>query len=207
MRPILKLSPVIPVVTVSRSADAVPLAKALLAGGLRVIEITLRTPAGIDAIRAVAQEVPELVTGAGTVLNRADLRAAVDAGARFLVSPGLTPSLLDDAVGSGLPYLPGAASAAEVMMALEAGVDCLKFFPAAQLGSAVVKSFSGPFPNVAFCCTGGITMDNADEFLRLPNVLCVGATWVVPEAAVEAGDWSAIEANARRAAGLVAPDA
>ena len=196
------MSPVIPVVTVRNVSDAVPLARALFAGGLRVIEITLRTDAGLDAIRAVASEVPEIATGAGTVLNRRDLDASLDAGATFTVSPGLTPDLIRAGVASGVPYLPGAATSAELMMGLEQGIDCFKFFPAAQMGSKLLKAFAGPFANVSFCATGGITMDNADEFLSLPNVLCVGATWVVPESAVEAGDWGAVEANARRAAGL-----
>jgi 2-dehydro-3-deoxyphosphogluconate aldolase/(4S)-4-hydroxy-2-oxoglutarate aldolase len=190
------------VVTVNRAADAVPLARALVAGGLKVIEITLRTDAGLDAIRVVAQEVPEIATGAGTVLNTRDLDRSIEAGASFTVSPGLTPALIKAAAGSSVPYLPGAATAAELMMGLEEGIDCFKFFPAAQMGAKLLKAFAGPFPAVSFCATGGITMDNADEFLSLSNVLCVGATWVVPEAAVEAGDWATIEANARRAAAL-----
>lgn len=202
IRSILKLSPVVPVVTVRKAADAVPLARALVAGGLKVIEITLRTDAGLDAIRAVAREVPEIATGAGTVLNSRDLERAIEAGSTFTVSPGLTPALLKSGAASGVPYLPGAATAAELMMGLEEGIDCFKFFPAAQMGASILKSFAGPFPNISFCATGGVTMDNAGEFLSLPNVLCVGATWVVPEAAVEAGDWAAVEANARRAASL-----
>lgn len=202
IKSILKLSPVIPVVTVNRVADAVPIASALASGGLRVIEVTLRTPAGLDAIRAIANEVPEMEVGAGTVLNAADLLSSIAAGARFTVSPGLTPALLRAAVASGIPYLPGAATAAELMMGLEEGVDCFKFFPAAPMGAPVLKSFAGPFPDAAFCATGGISMDNAREFLGLPNVLCVGATWVVPDTAVAAANWELIEANARRAASL-----
>ncbi len=202
IRSILRLSPVIPVVTVNRVADAVRIASALASGGLRVIEVTLRTPAGLEAIRAITNEVPELEVGAGTVLNAADLLSSIAAGARFTVSPGLTPALLRAAVASGIPYLPGAASAAELMMGLEEGVDCFKFFPAAPLGSAVLKSFAGPFPDAVFCATGGVTIDNAREFLDLPNVLCVGATWVVPDAAVAAANWELIEENARRAVRL-----
>jgi 2-dehydro-3-deoxyphosphogluconate aldolase/(4S)-4-hydroxy-2-oxoglutarate aldolase len=202
IRSFLKLSPVIPVVTIHRADDAVPLARALVAGGLNVIEVTLRTAAGLDAIRAIAADVPELAVGAGTVLNPQDLRAAIDAGSRFTVSPGLTPALLREAVASGVPYLPGAATAAELMIGLEAGIDCFKFFPAAPIGASVLKSFAGPFATVSFCATGGITMDNAPDFLALPNVLCVGATWVVPDAALTSGDWTTVEANARRAAGL-----
>lgn len=202
IRPFLDISPVIPVVTIKRAEDALPLARALVAGGIRIIEVTLRTPAGAEAIKAIASEVPELAVGAGTVLNRKDLDAAVSAGSRFLVSPGLTPDLIRAATDTGLPYLPGAATAAELMMGLEGGIDCFKFFPAAPMGSAVLKSFAGPFPNVQFCATGGITLDNADEFLSLSNVLCVGATWVVSDKAVEGGDWAQIEENARKASAL-----
>ena len=200
--PFLDISPVIPVVTIKRADDAVPLARALVAGGIRIIEVTLRTPAGAEAIKAIAAEVPELAVGAGTVLNRKDLDAAVSAGSRFLVSPGLTPDLIRAAQDTGLPYLPGAATAAELMMGLEGGIDCFKFFPAAPMGSAVLKSFAGPFPNVQFCATGGVTLDNAAEFLSLSNVLCVGATWVVSDKAVEGGDWAQIEENARKASAL-----
>jgi len=202
IRPFLEISPVIPVVTIKRADDALPLARALVAGGIRIIEVTLRPPAGAEAIKAIAAEVPELAVGAGTVLNRRDLDAAVSAGSRFLVSPGLTPDLIRAAQDTGLPYLPGAATAAELMMGLEGGIDCFKFFPAAPMGSAVLKSFAGPFPNVHFCATGGITLDNAAEFLGLSNVLCVGATWVVSDKAVDAGDWAQIEENARKASAL-----
>src|SRR3954469_21901041 len=165
--------PVIPVVQLDHADDAVPMARALLAGGIRTVEITLRTPAALAAIRAVAREVPEIAVGAGTLLKPDDLTAAVDAGARFFVSPGLTPALLKDAEARGVPFLPGAASATEIMMALDHGFDRLKFFPAAQLGAGLVKSFTGPFAQVSFCTTGGITRDNAAEFLALPNVACV----------------------------------
>jgi 2-dehydro-3-deoxyphosphogluconate aldolase/(4S)-4-hydroxy-2-oxoglutarate aldolase len=194
--------PVIPVVQLDDEDDAVPMARALLAGGVRVVEITLRTPAALAAIRAVAKEVPEIAVGAGTLLKPDDLTAAVDAGAGFFVSPGLTPTLLKDAEARGLAYLPGAATSAEIMMALDHGFDRLKFFPAAPLGAEVIKSFTGPFPQVSFCTTGGITRDNAPAFLALPNVACVGASWVVTAAALAAKDWAAIEANARFAAAL-----
>lgn len=202
MRDILNLSPVIPVVTIEDADAAVPMARALLAGGIGLVEITLRTPAAIDAIRRVAAEVPELTLGAGTILNERDLDAAMAAGASFFISPGLTPPLLESARARGVPYLPGAATAAEVMIALDHGFDTLKFFPAAQLGAEYIRSLAGPFPQVSFCTTGGITRDNAASFLALPNVACVGASWIVTEAAVKAGDWAAIEANARFAAGL-----
>jgi 2-dehydro-3-deoxyphosphogluconate aldolase/(4S)-4-hydroxy-2-oxoglutarate aldolase len=194
--------PVIPVVQLDDEADAVPMARALLAGGVGVVEITLRTSAALAAIRAVAKEVPEIIVGAGTLLKPDDLAAAVDAGAGFFVSPGLTLALLKDAEARGLAYLPGAATSAEIMTALDHGFDRLKFFPAAPLGAEMLKSFAGPFPQVGFCTTGGITRDNAADFLALPNVACVGASWVVTSASLEAKDWAAIEANARFAAGL-----
>ena len=194
--------PVIPVVQLDDQDDAVPMARALLAGGIRVVEITLRTPAALAAIRAVAKAVPEIAVGAGTLLKPDDLSAAVDAGAGFFVSPGLTQALLEDAKARGLAYLPGAATSAEIMMALDQGFDRLKFFPAAPLGHEAIKSFAGPFPQVSFCTTGGITRDNASDFLGLPNVECVGASWVVTASALAAKDWAAIEANARFAAGL-----
>lgn len=199
---IFELGPVVPVVQLDDAGDAVPMARALLAGGIRVVEITLRTPAALAAIRAVVDEVPEIAVGAGTLLKPDDLTAAVDAGAGFFVSPGLTPALLKDAEARGLAYLPGAATSTEIMMALDHGFDHLKFFPAAPLGAEMIKSFTGPFPQVRFCTTGGITRDNAPAFLALPNVACVGASWVVTSAALEAKDWAAIEANARFAAGL-----
>ncbi|MBV9883716.1 MAG: bifunctional 4-hydroxy-2-oxoglutarate aldolase/2-dehydro-3-deoxy-phosphogluconate aldolase [Sphingomonadaceae bacterium] len=193
---------VIPVVQLDDADDAVPMARALLAGGIRTVEITLRTPAALDAIRAVAAEVPEIAAGAGTLLNPADLDAAQAAGAAFFVSPGLTPDLLAAAAQRGLAYLPGAATAAELMLALDHGFSRLKFFPAAPLGADTIKSFAGPFPQVRFCTTGGISRDNAKDFLALPNVDCVGASWIVTAAALDAKDWAAIEANARFAAGL-----
>jgi 2-dehydro-3-deoxyphosphogluconate aldolase/(4S)-4-hydroxy-2-oxoglutarate aldolase len=199
---IFALGRVVPVVRLDREADAVPMARALLAGGIRTVEITLRTPAALAAIRAVAREVPEIAVGAGTLLKPDDLDAAVEAGAGFFVSPGLTPALLEAAAARGLPYLPGAASAAEIMLALDHGFDRLKFFPAAPLGAKMIDSFAGPFPQVRFCTTGGISRANAADFLALPNVACVGASWVATPAELEAGDWAAIEANARFAAGL-----
>lgn len=202
MRSILDLSAVIPVVTIGDVADAVPMARALIAGGLKSVEITLRTPAALDAIRRIAGEVPALALGAGTILNGKDLEAAVAAGAGFFVSPGLTPALLAETSARALPYLPGVATAAEIMTALDHGFDCLKFFPAAPFGIEVVKSFAGPFPGVTFCTTGGIGRDNAASFLALPNVACVGASWVASEALLKAKNWAGIEANARFAAGL-----
>jgi 2-dehydro-3-deoxyphosphogluconate aldolase/(4S)-4-hydroxy-2-oxoglutarate aldolase len=194
--------PVIPVVQLDDERDAVPMARALLAGGIRTVEITLRTPAALAAIRAVAREVPEIAVGAGTLLKPDHLSAAIDAGAGFFVSPGLTPALLRDAEARGLAYLPGAATSTEIMMALDHGFERLKFFPAAALGPEAIKSFAGPFAQVSFCTTGGITRANAAAFLALPNVACVGASWVVTSGALQAKDWAAIEANASFAAGL-----
>jgi 2-dehydro-3-deoxyphosphogluconate aldolase/(4S)-4-hydroxy-2-oxoglutarate aldolase len=194
--------PVIPVVQLDNEDDAVPMARALLAGGIKVVEITLRTPAALAAIRAVADAVPDIAVGAGTLLKPDDLSAAVDAGAGFFVSPGLTPALLKEAEARGLAYLPGAGTSSEIMMALDFGFDRLKFFPAAPLGVEVVKSFAGPFAQVSFCTTGGITRDNAADFLALPNVACVGASWVATPAALAAKDWAAIEAEAAFAARL-----
>ena len=202
MRNILGLSPVMPVVTLADADDAVPMARALLAGGINVVEVTLRTAAGMDSIRAIAAELPEMMVGAGTVLRASDADGAIMAGARFLVSPGLTPDLLADAAQRGLPYLPGVASASEVMMALEHGFDVLKIFPAAALGVTTIQALAGPFPQVRFCANGGMTIATAPEFLALANVLAVGATWIAPDAALAAKDWAGIETRARAAAAL-----
>jgi 2-dehydro-3-deoxyphosphogluconate aldolase/(4S)-4-hydroxy-2-oxoglutarate aldolase len=202
VRALLAANPVVPVIRIDDANDAVPMARALLAGGIGLAEITLRTPAALEAIRRMAAEVPEIATGAGTILNPRDLDAAAEAGASFFISPGLTPALLDAAASRGVAYLPGAATSGEIMQALERGFDCLKFFPAAPLGTATIKSFTGPFPQVSFCVTGGITPENAAGFLALPNVTSVGASWVVTEALLEAKDWAGVEANARQAAGL-----
>ncbi len=202
MRDILGLSPVVPVATLADADDAVPMARALLAGGINVVEVTLRTAAGMDSIRAIAAEVPEMTVGAGTVLTASDADGAIIAGARFLVSPGLTPALLADAARRGTPYLPGVASASEVMMALEHGFDVLKIFPAAALGVTTLKTLAGPFPQVRFCANGGITIETAPEFLSLANVLAVGATWITPDVSLAEKDWAGIEARARAAAAL-----
>jgi len=202
MRDILGLSPVVPVVTLADPDDAVPMARALLAGGINVVEVTLRTGAGLHSIRAIASELPEMTVGAGTVLSTADADGAILAGARFLVSPGLTPALLADATRRDTPYLPGVASASEVMMALEHGFDCLKIFPAAALGASTIKALGGPFPQILFCANGGVTLETAPDFLGLANVRAVGATWVASPELLAARDWAAIEANARAAAAL-----
>ncbi|MGW0799137.1 bifunctional 4-hydroxy-2-oxoglutarate aldolase/2-dehydro-3-deoxy-phosphogluconate aldolase [Streptomyces sp. NPDC002692] len=198
---VLDLAPVMPVVVLTDAADAVPLARALVAGGLPAIEVTLRTPAALDAIRAVAAAVPDAVVGAGTVLTPAQVADTVAAGARFLVSPGWTDGLLDAMRASGVPFLPGVSTASEVVALLERGVREMKFFPAqAAGGTAYLRSLAGPLPQARFCPTGGITADNAGEYLALPNVGCVGGTWMVPGDAIAAKDWGRIESLAADAA-------
>ncbi|WP_167153590.1 bifunctional 4-hydroxy-2-oxoglutarate aldolase/2-dehydro-3-deoxy-phosphogluconate aldolase [Streptomyces sp. MBT27] len=200
---VLDLAPVVPVVVIDDAADAVPLARALVAGGLPVIEVTLRTPAALDAIRAIAVEVPDAVVGAGTVISRAGVAKAVGAGSRFLVSPGWTPALLDAMQGSGVPFLPGVSTASEVVALLEQGVREMKFFPAeAAGGTAYLKSLAGPLPQARFCPTGGISLASAPSYLSLPNVGCVGGTWMLPPDALAAGDWARVENLAREAAAL-----
>ncbi|MGW0991848.1 bifunctional 4-hydroxy-2-oxoglutarate aldolase/2-dehydro-3-deoxy-phosphogluconate aldolase [Streptomyces sp. NPDC002523] len=200
---VLDLAPVVPVVVVSDAADAVPLARALVAGGLPAIEVTLRTPAALDAIRAIADEVPDAVVGAGTVITPDQVERCVAAGARFLVSPGWTDALLTAMRASGVPYLPGVSTTSEVVALLERGVREMKFFPAqAAGGTAYLKSLAGPLPQARFCPTGGIGPATAPEYLSLPNVGCVGGSWMIPADAVAAGDWARIEELARAAAGL-----
>ena len=190
---------VIPVVTIDRVADAVPLARALAAGGLKVIEITLRTPAAPHAIEAIAASVPEAIVGAGTVLNEADLVRALSFGARFAVSPGATPRLLDAAVRAGVPFLPGVATASELMVVLERGYDTVKFFPAAAAGGIpALKALSAPFPSVRFCPTGGIGEADLAAWLALPCVAAVGGSWLAPRDLIARADWAAITALARR---------
>lgn len=195
--------PVIPVLRIGRIEDAVPLARALARGGLRVIEITLRTPVALEAIRRAAGEVEEAVVGAGTILDPAQFEQAAAAGARFVVSPGLTPDLLGAAAGSEVPLLPGAITPGEIMSACQAGLSFLKFFPAEQAGGVnFLKALASPLAGVKFCPTGGVTGSNAANYLALPNVVCVGGSWVAPESAVKAGQWSLIEGLAREACGL-----
>ena len=202
---ILKLQPVVPVLVIKDLAHAVPLARALVAGGLKAIEITLRTPVALQAIRAVADEVEDAVPGAGTVLNAKQYHQAVEAGSQFIVSPGTTLDLLDVASKSPLTLLPGAATPSEVMSLREEGYEVLKFFPAEQAGGAAyLKSLSSPLAGMMFCPTGGITPDNARDYLSLPNVVCVGGSWVAPNALVEAGDWDGITRLAMEASRLSA---
>jgi 2-dehydro-3-deoxyphosphogluconate aldolase / (4S)-4-hydroxy-2-oxoglutarate aldolase len=200
MASILAASPVIPVVTISDVAHAVPLAKALVRGGVRVVEVTLRTPAALKAIEAIASGAPDILLGAGTVVTDAHLRDAEQAGAAFAISPGSTPALLAAAQSAKIPFLPGVATPSEIMRAIEAGYDHLKFFPAAVFGGTdALKAFSGPFPTLRFCPTGGISAENAMRYLALPNVVCVGGSWLTPAAAVAAGNWAEIERLARDA--------
>jgi 2-dehydro-3-deoxyphosphogluconate aldolase/(4S)-4-hydroxy-2-oxoglutarate aldolase len=200
---VMRLAPVIPVVVIEEVAHAVPMARALVAGGITAIEVTLRTPAALDAIRAIAGEVEGAVVGVGTVLTAHDLNAARQAGARFAVSPGVSPRLLDAADDSELPLLPGAATASEVMGLLERGYRHLKLFPAVPVGGVkLLAAWAGPLPQVRFCPTGGIGLSSALDFLALPNVLCVGGSWLTPRELMQAGDWAGIERLAREAAAL-----
>ncbi|PWE33214.1 keto-deoxy-phosphogluconate aldolase [Maritimibacter sp. 55A14] len=202
LRGICARTPVIPVMEIHDAGRARPLAEALLAGGLSVLEVTLRTPAAEAALREMAQ-VPGAVVGAGTLLTPCDVARAVEAGADFGVSPGATPRLIEAALDAGLPLLPGAVTPSEMMRLLEEGHDMLKFFPAAASGGAsALAAIAAPLPQLAFCPTGGVTEANAPDYLALPNVLCVGGSWTAPRALVEAEDWPAIERLAHRAAGL-----
>lgn len=200
---VLRLTPVMPVATLDDPTLAAPLAQALVAGGVRTIEITLRTPAALDAIREAAKAAPSLAVGAGTVLYEADLAAAAEAGACYALSPGATPALLRAGRMSPIPLIPGVATASELMLGLEHGYTHFKFFPAETLGGVdALKQIGAPLPLARFCPTGGIGADKAASYLALPNVLCVGGSWVAPADRIKAGDWSAIEALARRAAAL-----
>lgn len=200
---VMRDAPVIPVIVLHDVRHAVPMARALVAGGIRMLEVTLRTPQALDCMRAIASEVPEAVVGAGTVRSAADAEAAARAGARFAVSPGFTPAVGRACRDQGLPLLPGVATGSEIMLAQEEGHAALKFFPALQAGgAAMLKAWSGPFGDVVFCPTGGISPGNAAEFLALPNVACVGGSWLVPGDALAQGDWARITRLAREAAAL-----
>jgi 2-dehydro-3-deoxyphosphogluconate aldolase/(4S)-4-hydroxy-2-oxoglutarate aldolase len=203
---ICRLAPVIPVLIVEDAATAGPLARALAAGGLKALEVTLRTPAALDAIRAMVDAAPDAVVGAGTLMTPLDVKEVAAAGARFGVSPGFTDRLLDAAEDAGLPMLPGVATPSEAMRAAERGLDVLKFFPAEQNGGApVLKAWASPLAKIRFCPTGGVSAANAAAYLALPNVVCVGGSWVAPAELVKAGDWAGIEALARAAAALPRP--
>jgi 2-dehydro-3-deoxyphosphogluconate aldolase/(4S)-4-hydroxy-2-oxoglutarate aldolase len=198
---VFALSPVMPVVTLEDAALAGPLARALLAGGIKTLEVALRTPAALEAIRVATAEAPELVVGAGTVLNEADLEAAIKAGARYALSPGATASLLRAGRDAPIPLAPGIATASEIMLGLEHGYTGFKFFPAATLGGPeALKQLGAPLAKARFCPTGGIGPDAVSKYLALPNVLCVGGSWVAPADKIAARDWVAIEKLARQAA-------
>ena len=200
---LLDIVPVLPVVVLDRREDAVPVARALVAGGLPAIELTLRTPVALDAIRAISDEVPEILVGAGTVVTPGQAKQALDAGARFLVSPGSTSALVSAMTDTGLPFLPGTSTVSEVLAALELGLTELKFFPAeASGGTAYLRAISSPVPAARFCPTGGITPASAPDYLALPNVGCVGGSWLAPPDVVRRGDWAAITELATRAAAL-----
>lgn len=200
---LVAFGPVIPVIVLQQVEHAVPMARALVDGGVRVLEVTLRTQAALACMRAIAREVPEAVVGAGTLRSAADVQAAVDAGCRFGVSPGYTAEIGAACRRLGLPLLPGVATASEVMAAQADGLGFLKFFPATAAGGIpMLKALAGPFPDVAFCPTGGITPDNAAQYLALPNVKVCGGSWLTPADAVAAGDWARITRLAREATAL-----
>ena len=195
-----------PVVIISDAAHAEPLARALLAGSVRTVEITLRTPAAAEAIRIIAQSVPELIVGAGTVLNEDDLNVAVAAGAKYALSPGGTRKLLKAARKAKIPFIPGVATASEIMAELAMGYHCFKFFPAEQTGGiSSLKALQGPLPAARFCPTGGINAEKAAAYLALDNVLCVGGSWITPADKMKAGDWAGITELARKAASFAKP--
>jgi len=199
---LLALAPVLPLLTVEDVASAVSATRALVRGGLLAVEVTLRTPAALDAIAAIRREVPDALPGAGTVLTPEQLTDAARAGAAFIVSPGSTPRMLDAVRADTLPWLPGVATASELMLGLEAGLTTFKLFPAASAGIALLRAWHGPFPQARFCPTGGIDAGNAPEWLALANVSCVGGSWIASPAAIAAGDWAGIESRARLAASL-----
>ncbi|NDD03234.1 bifunctional 4-hydroxy-2-oxoglutarate aldolase/2-dehydro-3-deoxy-phosphogluconate aldolase [Limnohabitans sp. Hippo4] len=200
---VMQDAPVIPVIVLNDVAHAVPMARALVAGGIRMLEVTLRTPQALACMEAIAKEVPDAVVGAGTVRSAADAKAAANAGAKFAVSPGYTSALGQACRDQGLSLLPGVATGSEIMMAQEDGYTELKFFPAMQAGGpAMLKAWGGPFFDVRFCPTGGVTPQNASEFLSLSNVACVGGSWLVPADALAQGDWPRIEQLAREACQL-----
>ena len=204
IREILVASPVMPVIVLDRVDDAIPLAEALVSGGIRVLEVTMRTPAAIECVRAIRAAVPEAIVGVGTIINIADMDAARAAGAMFGVSPGTTPALLSHAAGVGFPFLPGSMTPSDVMRALDAGFAAMKLFPAKQAGGIeMLKALGGPFPQVLFCPTGGIDAESAPAYLALPNVACVGGSWLAPAALVAKKDWDEIRRRAVAAALLI----
>lgn len=208
IREMLQASPVMPVIVLDHVDDAVPLARALVAGGIRVLEVTMRTPAALDCVRAIRAALPEAIVGVGTISNVADYDAAREAGAVFGVSPGASPALLAKASAhaNDFPFLPGVMTPSDVMSALAVGFTAMKLFPAKQAGGIdMLKAIGGPFPQVLFCPTGGIDAESAPSYLALPNVACVGGSWLAPAAAVAKKDWAEIERRAKLAAGLRKP--
>ena len=202
---VMRIGPVIPVIVIDELAQAVPLARALVAGGVRVLEVTLRTAPALEAIRLIARDVPDAIVGVGTLTRPQDFKDALDAGAQFGVSPGLTPAMIQAAHETKLPLLPGVFTPSDVIAARLAGFSQLKLFPAQQAGGiGMLKALGGPFPDVTFCPTGGVSAENAPDFLALPNVACVGGSWLAPKAAVNAGDWDRITALAKEASALKA---
>lgn len=203
---IMQTSPVIPVMVIDHLVDAVPLAQALVDGGLTVLEITLRTGAALEAITAIKRAVPKAIVGAGTVINTESFAAAQAAGAEFIVTPGCTPALLAAARRAALPFLPGVNTPSEAMVLLEHGIHAMKFFPAAAAGGIpMLKAMAGPLPQIRFCPTGGISPDNARAYLALPNVTCVGGSWMAPPELIKAANWNEITRLAREATALQDP--
>jgi len=203
---IMKACPVMPVIVLQDVKHAVPLARALLAGGIRILEVTMRTPQALDAVRAIRAQVPDAIVGVGTVTRATDLEAAIAAGAQFGVSPGASPRLLAEVIQSGLPFLPGTMTPSDVLAAREAGFNAMKLFPAQQAGGVgMLKALGSVFNDVLFCPTGGIDAATAPDFLKLANVGCVGGSWLAPPALVAAEKWAEIEALARAAAALRVP--
>ena len=197
---VLSTGPVVPVIVVNQPEHAVPMAKALVAGGIRVLEVTLRTPVAMDALRAIIREVPEAIVGAGTVINTQQLKEVTDAGAQFVISPGLTESLLRAAIEGPVPLIPGISTVSELMMGMDHGLREFKFFPAeANGGVRALSALAGPFPQVRFCPTGGISPANYRDYLALKSVLCIGGSWLVPDDALQQGDWARITQLARDA--------
>ncbi|WAR43929.1 bifunctional 4-hydroxy-2-oxoglutarate aldolase/2-dehydro-3-deoxy-phosphogluconate aldolase [Methylomonas rapida] len=203
IKEVMTTSPVMPVMVINHLEHAVPLARALVDGGLKVLEITLRTPVALECIRRIKAEVPDAIVGAGTIINPHTLYQAIDAGAEFIVSPGITENLLNEALASGVPILPGVITPSEVMRLLEKGINAMKFFPAEAAGGIpMLKSLGGPLPQVTFCPTGGVNPKNAPEYLALKNVACVGGSWMAPADLVDAEDWAEITRRASEAAAL-----
>ncbi len=200
---VLQISPIVPVVVIENIKDAVPLAQSLIEGGIPIIEVTLRSSCALEAIELIAKNVPKMRVGAGTILNLTQLEQAQNRGAEFLISPGLTPSLLEHAKKKGMPLIPGVSSSSEVMQALELGYNALKFFPAEYCGGVkLLNAFSGPFKGVKFCPTGGISADNMRSYLNLENVLCVGGSWLTPKNLIQNKEWDKITEICKRALAL-----